>query len=157
MSVTAQDVSAWSERESLYFLIGTAFRSARQRIATYLFLPFLFLAVLGLAQCYPWTMRRMLNDVRPALPHVEDVEALTFLRDALRLALSVGRFYAHFCVFTSAMNDVLDETDETIDSISFVLNNRKDLDAFVEECEMCSSPDLPLALPVPEEKIAATA
>lgn len=145
-AVTAQDVSAWSERESLYVFVGAACRSASKRLIGILFLPFLLVFSFILAQLYPISMRKTLREVTPRLPFVDDREVLMAARDAFKLSLGAGHFYSRACVARSSMRAVLEDIEETIDSLDLVLTSERELDDLVDEARDRASPELPLEL-----------
>jgi len=144
-AVTLSEFSALTERESVYWYFGGALRKASRSAALFVFSPFLLVAVFLLAQTLPYRLRKILDEVGPKLAHVTERPVLSFLRDLLSLTLVVARFYNHFCIVSrSAMADVIDELDETVDSLKFSLDNWDDMQAFVKECSKKSVPELPL-------------
>lgn len=152
-AVTAQDVSEWSERESLYVFVGAATKSASKRIIGFVFLPILIIFAAILAQLYPYSMRKTMRELSPRLPYVDDPEVLGVTRDALKLALSAGRFYAPVCLSRHLMREALDEIDEAINSIEVVLECRGSLEELATEGARRLSPDLPLGLADPPRQL----
>src|SRR3954469_10277642 len=122
-AVTVRELSALTERESVYIHTGEAYRAAVRHLAmnflAILIVIPLFITVAGLAQMYFYRMRRILVQVGPRLPNVTDRAMLELLRDSLRLALSAGRTYQHFTFSKKVAAATLEEMDETIDSINF--------------------------------------
>lgn len=144
-AVTLSEVSALTERESVYWYFGGAFKSARRHVALFVLLPFLLLVVFVLAQAFPYRMRAILDELLPRLPRVTDKAVLGFLRDLLSVTLCVAVFYRPFCIISrGVMASVVEDLDETVDSLNFALENWEEMSVLVKECSKTSTPELPL-------------
>jgi hypothetical protein len=143
-TIALNDVSAWAERDSFFLYFAGALKAAAGHVATWIFLPFFVVGALGLAQFYPSRVLEMIRGLNAALPKETDTEHLELVRDMLRVVCGAGQFYQHFCLRPALMREALSEVDETIDSISFVLNNKQELKQFVADSEARRSPQLQL-------------
>ncbi len=152
-AVTLQDVSAYAERESVFWYFTGAMNSAMRSMVMWLFLPFLLIGAVILAQLYPFRILATLRQLNAALPCIDDDEELELIRDMLSLAYAAGKFYQRLCVFRGRMHAALEECDETLDSLKMVLTRSDELEGFVLESERLRTPDMQLPLEY-REKIA---
>lgn len=142
-AATIQDVSAFTERESVFWYFVGAIHSAARSVFTWFFLPFFLLGAILLAQVYPSRILAALRRVNAVLPNIQDPDELILLRDILRLAYGAGRFYRRLCLFRGSMQLAMEELDDTIDSLNLVLGSEDDLRSFLKTSESRRSPALP--------------
>ena len=83
----------------------------------------LFVPVLIFAQITPFVFRRHIKVIVPLLPYIQDQKALLWIKDAFTLYYHSLKGYRPFCLFRRSINDLIDELDEHLDSISFVIEN----------------------------------
>jgi hypothetical protein len=143
-TATLQDVSGYTERDSLFWYFAATIRAAGRSVVTWFIVPFGLLGAIILAQIFPWRILKLVKSVNCALPKVKDADDLEFLRDMLKLAYGSACFYRHFCVFRGAIQEAVIELDESIDSIDLVLENKQELQGFLTAAEARKSPELPL-------------
>ncbi|HVY80742.1 MAG TPA: hypothetical protein VG994_07165 [Steroidobacteraceae bacterium] len=145
-AATIQDVSALTERESVFWYYVASINATMRNVVMWCFVPFFLVGALILAQLYPWRILKVLGLLKGVLPSIQNNDDLKLIRDMLRLAYGAGRFYRRLCLFRSSMQLALDELDEMIDSIAFVLCNEEQLQAFARASEAKNeaqrSPDL---------------
>lgn len=92
----------------------------------------LFIPLVVLAQIVPTVFKKHLALVYPLLPYIEDNESLAYLRDAFLLYYHVLKGYHPFSFRRKAIRALMDELDEHIDSLSFVLENEDFLEHALE-------------------------
>lgn len=139
------DVSALTERESVFWYLQATVKSVTRNLVMILALPFLLPLVLFFAQVIPFRLLKATKKLNNVLPNVSDKDELTLVRDILALYSSAARFYGWFCLFPWKMAEAREELCDTIDSIEFVLKNYEELKEFVVRSEEKRSPSLPLS------------
>jgi hypothetical protein len=145
-AATICDVSALTERESVFWYLSGLIRSAVHSMAMWILLPpFLFGAAI-LAQFFPWRVLKVLRNVNARLPSVQDNEELTLIRDVLILLKKSGNLYRRLCLFRRKFDEACEEISETIDSLNLVIHHEAELTAFAKTSEARRTPDLPLGL-----------
>src|SRR5579863_4219871 len=110
-AATFQDVSDWTERDSLFWhyvaIVQSAYRSAK----TWIFVPLFFIGAVLLAQLFPARILRHIKELNAVLPTIKDDGELEFLRDMLTLVYGTGCFYRRLCLRRKAMQEALCEID----------------------------------------------
>lgn len=107
-------------------LLNTAFNATKKYADKWVYFivkAVLFLPVLIFAQITPFVFRKHISVIIPLLPYIQDREALLWIKDAFTLYYHSLKGYKPFCLFRGSINDLIDELDEHLDSISFVIEN----------------------------------
>jgi hypothetical protein len=143
-TMTLDDVSNWTQRESLYWNVAAIMRIARRRLLLLLIVIPLLPPVLVLAQVFPFRILSCTRRLSAALPDVTDVRVLELVYDMLRLVHNSGSFYSRFCVFRVQLHQAMDEVSELIDSLRVVISSQAELNNLLETGTRNAAPDLPL-------------
>lgn len=145
-TVTLQDVSAWTDREGAYLYLVGATKAATRNLLFWVFFPFLLAMSFLVAQLFPFRALKAVRKINAVLPEIQNDEVLCLIHDLYQLIYKAGSFYSRLCLFRGTMQRALEEVDETLDSLSFVLSNQDELDRFLEVGESRQKPNLPLPL-----------
>lgn len=94
---------------------------------------FLFVPVLIIAQALPFWVGKHLADIFSILPDIKKREQLYWLRDTFQLYYETLKAYKPFCVFRKRINTLMEELDEHIDSLTYVLENQPFLERVLEK------------------------
>lgn len=144
-TMTLDDVSNWTQRDSVYWNFAGTMRSVRRHIWLLFFvlpvaLPFVFV----LAQQFPFRILRCTSRLRDALPNVTDPRVINLVYDVLRLVHNSGDFYSRLCMFRGRFHQAMDEVSELIDSLRIVIGSQQELNHLLETGNTNAVPDLPL-------------
>lgn len=149
-AVTMNEVSAMAESDSIFWYVAGTAKTARKHlrlVQLIVVLPPLAVASFAIAQAFPAKALKLVRGLNQVLPNCKSSSDLAFARDILHLARAAGNYYKRLCVWNRAkMTESLEEIEEMIESIDFVLENREQLEQFVKSAELARSPELPLPL-----------
>jgi hypothetical protein len=143
-TMTFDDVSNWTQRDSVYWNLAGIMRSARRRLVLLLFVTPLLPAVFLLAQLFPFKMLSCTRRLNDALPDVTDRRELELVYDMLRLVHNSGVFYARFTMFRRQFHQAMDEVSELIDSLRVVIESHQEMNEVMDAGSRSAAPDLPL-------------
>lgn len=96
---------------------------------------FLFMPVLIVAQIVPFIFGNHLAKIFRVLPYIKEQKHLYWLRDAFQLYYFALKAYKPFCLFRKRINALMEEIDEHIDSLTYVLENQPFLQRTIEGIE----------------------
>ncbi|AMN46885.1 hypothetical protein ACG33_07190 [Steroidobacter denitrificans] len=114
-------------------------KRARYRVwSAYAMLGFLGLVLGGYAQFFPFYARRRLPDLVDAMTSAKDEESLERVRDVMLLTRQVMHVLRPGSIFKSKASRVIEDLDEHLDSIDYVLGNRSRLDASMLQLDQCA-------------------
>ena len=121
--------------DSVFFSLSQYIKEITIRGIESLLLIFLFTLAIILAQIAPHLFKRHINIIVPALPYIEETETLNWINDVFLLYYYSLKGYRRFCLFRNSINKLLEEVDEHIDSIAYVLENQAKLQNAIETIE----------------------
>ena len=123
-AATFNEFVGLAQRDGMIFFVVV---QAAKRIATAwlrtVLMVLLFLPFLCIAQIVPFVFKKHLAAIFPALPYIKDRAALNWLRDAFLLYFFSLKGYKPYCLFQGSLKVLIEELDEHIDSLTFVLEN----------------------------------
>lgn len=121
-----------AERDASLFLLQAAKNLAiwwlRIILGVFLLVPSLFLA-----QIVPFYVGKHLAEIFSILPDIKRREQLYWLRDTFQLYYVALKGYKPLCLFQKRINALMEELDEHIDSITYVLENQPFLERVLEK------------------------
>lgn len=113
--------------DSVFFSLLQSTKGITIRGIESLLLPILFPFILIFAQIAPYFFKKHISIIVPALPYIEETETLKWINDVFLLYYYALKEYRQFCLFRNSINKLLEEVDEHIDSIAYVLENKAKL------------------------------
>ena len=132
-AIAMQSFIATAEQDNVLFGVV---QSTRTQVRSWLWLLaaiFLYPLFLVFGQLAPFVFRKHLDAIKPYLPAVTDRSSLSWLKDAFTLYHMALKGYRHVCLFRGHLDALLDDLDEEIDSLEFVLGQEKFLQETVAE------------------------
>ena len=118
---------AKTKRNFIFILIFVGFI-----VLSPIIIPFLFI----FAQVAPILFKNHLNKIIPYLPYIDDFNVLSVIKDIFAIYFYALKDYRPFCIFTrNKLDDLVDELDEHIDSLEYVIKNHEFLSAAVDKIE----------------------
>jgi len=81
----------------------------------------------------PKVFKKHLNQIYPALPYIKDKKSLGWLRDTFELYFFTLKGYRSICWSKREYDMMMDELDEHIDSLDYVLRNEAALNDAVAQ------------------------
>ena len=132
-TIAMQSFIATAEQDNVLFGVANV---ARSHVRTWLWLLvaiFVYPVFLIIGQLAPFVMRKHLDAIKPYLPSVTDRATLAWLKDAFTLYYMALKGYRHVSLFRGRLDALLEDLDEEIDSLEFVLVQEKLLQETVAE------------------------
>ena len=132
-TIAMQSFIATAEQDNVLFGVV---QSTRTQVRSWLWLLaaiFLYPLCLFFAQLAPFIFRKHLDAIKPYLPAVTDRATLAWLKDAFTLYHVALKGYRNISLFRGRLDALLEDLDEEIDSLEFVLQQDKFLQETVAE------------------------
>lgn len=118
----------------------TAYLSLAQSVRGYAMLWLKILVVISMgwlflliAQFVPRIFRKHLNYIYPALPYIQDKKSLEWLKDTFQLYYFSLKGYRSVALNKKSFDIMMEELDEHIDSLSYVLENHEMINGELKE------------------------
>lgn len=110
-------------QQDMSFAMVQSAKSVGKGVAWLVVAPFIFIVYAILAQFVPFIFKKHLSVILPALPYLKDRKSIAALRDIFSLYYYAMKGYRPASLFRGKIDAIIDELDEQIDSISFVLEH----------------------------------
>ena len=118
-------------------------KTKRNLISILIFVGFIVLSpiiiplLFTFAQVAPILFKNHLDKIIPYLPDIDDFNVLSVIKDIFAIYFYALKDYRPFCIFTrNKLDDLVDELDEHIDSLEYVLKNHELLSTAVDKIEV---------------------
>ena len=132
-AIAMQSFIATAEQDNRFFGMVQVARSKAQGWLWSLVAKIVYPLFVLVAQFAPFVIRKHLDAITPYLPAVTDRATLEWLKDAFTLYHMALKDYRSVCLFRGRLDALLDDLDEEIDSLEFVLGHDKFLQETVAE------------------------
>lgn len=117
-------------------------KTKRNLISILIFIGFIVLSPITVptlfifAQVAPILFKNHLDKIIPHLPYIDDFNVLSVIKDIFAIYFYALKSYRPFCVFTrNKLDDLVDELDEHIDSLEYVVKKHELLSTAVDKIE----------------------
>lgn len=134
-SIALREFSQRAEHDAAFFNVSQTINSGLRGLVWILLRVVLFVPFVAFAQVTPFVFRRHLALILPHLPEVTDPQDLAWLKDAFTLYHETLKGYQPYCLFRHTTRETLDELDEQIDSLEFVITNAAFLRETLDQIE----------------------
>lgn len=132
-TIAMKSFIATAEQDNVFFGVVQVIRSQVRSWLWFLVAVFVYPVFVVIAQVAPFIIRNHLDAIKPYLPAVTDRPSLAWLKDAFTLYHMALKGYRYVCLFRGRLDALLDDLDEEIDSLEFVLGQEKFLQETVAE------------------------
>jgi len=105
-------------------------------VAFIVFSPIIIPILFIFAQVAPILFENHLDKIIPYLPYIDNFNVLSMIKDIFAIYLYTLKGYRRLCIFTrNKLDNLIEELDEHIDSLEYVIENHEVLSAAVDKIE----------------------
>ena len=125
--ITLHQFEQLAQQDTAFLSIVQSMRGYAMLWVNILAAIFLRPIVFLIAPIIPRIFRDHLNYIYPALPYIQDRKSLEWLRDTFLLYYFSLKGYRSAALFKNKFDLLMEELDEHIDSLNYVLENEKSI------------------------------